>query len=104
MKFGLVPIGEAEGTIAAHSVRHASGVVKKGTRLTAEQIVRLRAEGVAEIVAAQLDPGDVHENEAARRVAEVLKGANIRLDEAATGRCNLYAERGGIFLVERSAV
>ena len=30
MKFGPVPVAEAEGAIAAHSVRHASGVIRKG--------------------------------------------------------------------------
>ncbi len=51
-----------------------SGVVKKGTRLTAEIVARLRAEGVGEVVAARLEPGDVHEDDAARRVAEALRG------------------------------
>jgi molybdenum cofactor cytidylyltransferase len=37
-------------------------------------------------------------------VAEVLKGANIRLDEAGTGRCNLYAEKAGLLVVDRAAI
>ena len=104
MKFGPVPIEAAEGAIAAHSLRHASGVVKKGTRLTADHIGRLSANGVAEIVVARLDPGDVHEDEAAPRVAEILKGPNIRIEAVGTGRCNLYAETSGLFVVERGAV
>jgi len=104
MKFGPVPLAEAEGAIAAHSVRHASGVVKKGTTLTAALIAKLAEEGVAEVVAARLERGDVHEDEAARRIAEVLKGPHIRLDEAGTGRCNLYAETAGLFVVDRAAV
>jgi molybdenum cofactor cytidylyltransferase len=104
MKFGPVPLAEAEGAIAAHSVRHATGTVKKGTTLTAELIARLQADGVTEVVAARLEPGDVHEDEAARRVAEVLKGANIRLDEAGTGRCNLYAEEAGLIVIDRAAI
>jgi molybdenum cofactor cytidylyltransferase len=104
MKFGAVPLQEAEGAIAAHSIRHASGVVKKGTKLTPEHIARLAADGVADVVAAQLGPGDVHEDEAARRVAEILQGENIRLDEAGTGRCNLYAEQAGLLVVAREAI
>ncbi len=104
MKFGPVPIAEAEGAIAAHSLRHASGIIKKGTILSAELIETLRAAGIDEIVAARLEPGDVHEDEAARRVAEVLTGTHIRLDEAGTGRCNLYAEEAGLFVVDRSAI
>jgi molybdenum cofactor cytidylyltransferase len=64
----------------------------------------LRQEGVQEVVGAKLELGDVHEDEAARRVAEVLKGEHIRLDEAGTGRCNLYAEEAGQFVVDRAAI
>jgi molybdenum cofactor cytidylyltransferase len=104
MKFGPVPVGEAEGATAAHSIRHAYGTVKKGTRLTAEHIAQLRADGIAEIVVARLDSSDMHEDVAARRVAEILRGENIRVDEAGTGRCNLYAERAGLFVVDRAAI
>ncbi len=104
MKFGPVPLENAEGVIAAHSIRHRSGVVKKGTRLDAGLIARLREEGVAEVIAACLDSGDVHEDEAARRVAEALNGENVRLDEAGTGRCNLYAESAGLLVVDRAGV
>jgi molybdenum cofactor cytidylyltransferase len=104
MRFGPVPLAEAEGAIAAHSLRHKSGVVRKGTRLTAELIGNLSAEGVDQIVAARLDASDVHEDEAARRIALVLKGDGIRLDEAGTGRCNLYAEHAGLFIVDRGAI
>ena len=105
MKFGPVPLAEAEGAIAAHSLRHKTGVIRKGTRLTA------RASRTARRVRASRrssrrgsSPGDVHEDEAARRIAAVLKGRHIRLDEAGTGRCNLYAEEAGLFTVERSAI
>ena len=104
MRFGPVPLAEAEGAIAAHSLRHRSGVVRKGTRLTAELIAKLSAEGVDRVVAARLDAEDVHEDEAARRIALVLKGDGIRLDEAGTGRCNLYAEQAGLFRVDRNAI
>ena len=104
MEFGPVPLAEAEGAIAAHSLRHKTGVIRKGTRLTAELLEKLASEGVKEVIAARLGPGDVHEDEASRRIAAVLKGPRIRLDEAGTGRCNLYAEEAGLFTVERDAI
>jgi molybdenum cofactor cytidylyltransferase len=104
MKFGSVPVSEAEGAIAAHSLRLKTGVIKKGTRLTAELVARLADEGVKEVVTARLAADDVHEDEAARRIASVLKGAGVRIDEAGTGRCNLYAEEAGLFVVDRQAV
>jgi molybdenum cofactor cytidylyltransferase len=104
MKFGTVPLEKAEGAIAAHSIRHRSGSVRKGTRLDAALIAKLRAEGVGEVVAARLEPGDVHEDDAARRVAETLCGEGVRLDEAGTGRCNLYAKEAGLLVVDRAGV
>jgi molybdenum cofactor cytidylyltransferase len=55
MRFGPVPLAEAEGAIAAHSVRLSSGVIRKGTRLTADLVARLAAGGIGEIIAARLD-------------------------------------------------
>lgn len=104
MKFGPLPLNEAEGAIAAHSLRHASGVIRKGTPLTAAHIGDLGAAGITEVIAARLDPDDVHEDAAARRIAEFLRGRNIRLDVAGTGRCNLYADQAGIFLVDPAAI
>ena len=104
MKFGPVPLPEAEGAIVAHSVRHDTGWIKKGTRLAAQHIAGLRAAGVTEVVAARLEEGDVHEDEAARRIAELLCGAHLRVEAAGTGRCNLYARRAGLFVVNRAAV
>jgi molybdenum cofactor cytidylyltransferase len=104
MRFGPVPLAEAEGAIAAHSLRTQGGVVRKGTRLTAEQIAKLSKEGVEQIVVARLEADDVHEDEAARRIASVLKGDGIRLDEAGTGRCNLYAEQAGLLRVDRRTI
>ncbi len=43
MKFGPLPLSQAEGAIAAHSVRLEGGVIKKGTRLGPAEIARLAA-------------------------------------------------------------
>jgi len=104
MKFGPVPLAEAEGAIVAHSVRLASGLIRKGTRLTRADIAKLREAGATEVVAARLGPGDLDEDTAARRVAEHLAGPHLRVDTAATGRCNLYAEAAGLFRADRAAV
>jgi molybdenum cofactor cytidylyltransferase len=104
MKFGPLPLDQAEGAIAAHSVRRGGAVVKKGVRLAAEHIAMLRAAGVEEIVAARLDADDVHEDEAAARVAATVAGKNVRTEAPFTGRCNLYAEQAGVVTVDRAAI
>jgi molybdenum cofactor cytidylyltransferase len=55
-------------------------------------------------VVARLDPGDVHENEAASRLAEALRGPGLIRRDAFTGRANLHAEGPGILTVDATAV
>ena len=104
MKFGPVPVGEAAGTILAHSVRLPGGSVRKGTLLTSEHLVALRAAGVGEVVVARLDPGDVHENEAAAAIAGGVVGEGVRAERRFTGRANLVAEAAGIVVIDRGAI
>jgi molybdenum cofactor cytidylyltransferase len=97
-------VGQALGAILAHAVRYDGFVLKKGQTVTAEHQASLRAAGVAEIIAARLDPGDVSEDEAARRLAERLAGVNLRVERAFTGRVNLFAQRAGIVIVDEAAI
>lgn len=101
MKFGAVPIGEAEGAILAHSIRGEKGTVRKGTRLTADLVARLRAEGMAEVVVARLDPSDVHEDEAAGLLAHALAGEGLMVEAPFTGRSNLHAGEAGVLVIDR---
>ena len=104
MKFGRVATAEAEGALLAHSQRTESGVIRKGTRLSADQVAALRAAGIEEIVAAVLEPADMHEDEAARRIAEAVAGDNVRVERADTGRANLFAAAAGLVRVDAAAV
>lgn len=104
MKFGPIPVGEATGAILAHSVRHAGGVLKKGTVLDGEAMNALGRAGIASVVAARLDPEDVHEDEAAFRLAAALAGENVHVERPFTGRSNLYAEVGGVMVVDRRRI
>lgn len=104
MKFGAIAIADAEGAILAHTQRFEGGTIKKGRRLGPDEIARLRAAGVTEVVAARLEPGDVPEDEAATRVATAACGTGITVGEGKTGRTNLYAERRGLLCVDRARI
>ncbi len=104
MRFGPVPLERAEGAILAHTVRLGRGTAKKGTRLDAATIARLREIGLGTVVAAELEPGDVHEDEAADRLAALLSGPGLRVEPAFTGRANLFAEADGVLVVDGAAV
>ncbi len=108
MKFGPVPLADAEGAILAHSHALSAGRLRKGTQLTAADVSALREEGVREVIVARLDPDDLHEDAAARRIAEALvpdpAAQGLRLTQAATGRVNIHAETAGVFTLDTAAV
>lgn len=104
MKFGDLPLAEAEGAILAHSLRLEDGALKKGRVLTKKDLERLEAANIHRVMAARLEPGDISEDESAAFVAERLKGAGTRTGAAFTGRCNLFAEETGLLRVDAAAV
>jgi molybdenum cofactor cytidylyltransferase len=104
MKFGPVPVKEAEGGIAVHSIRKDGLVLKKGTAIGKAEVAALCAAGVKEIVVAQLEPGDVTEDEAAAAIAAAVAGSGTRIDRAFTGRANLFAEAAGVLVVDKDAI
>ncbi len=95
MRFGPLPLAEARGAILAHTQRLPGRVLKKGTVLDEEAIAALAAAGRSEVVAAQLEAGDVPEDEAAKRVADALLSPLLAASRAATGAVNILAETRG---------
>jgi molybdenum cofactor cytidylyltransferase len=104
MKLVQCPVGEAAGAILAHSVKDAAFTLKKGHLLGPEDIERLRQAGYAMLTVVFTDPGDIGENAAAARLAEILKGPNIRTDQAFTGRCNLKSAAYGLLVTEKHTI
>jgi len=104
MKFGAVPVAEAIGATAVHSIRQGNLVLKKGTKIGPPEVAALAQAGIQEIVVARLEPGDVSEDEAAAQIASAVAGEGVRLDKAFTGRCNLFAAHAGVLVLERDAV
>lgn len=104
MKFGEVPCGEACGAILAHSVSHAGGVFKKGRVLSDRDIAEMIDFGVETIFVAQLELGDVGENEAAAAIAAALTGDNTQARDAATGRANIMSALQGVVCVDAARI
>ncbi|WP_144182628.1 NTP transferase domain-containing protein [Elioraea rosea] len=100
MIFGRMPTAEAEGAILAHTLKLAGQALKKGRRLTADDVSLLRAAGIDSVVAARLQPGDVGEDEAAARIAEACRTGHVKITRAATGRVNLVAEASGVVTLD----
>lgn len=104
MKFGPVPVAEAEGAVLAHSVMAGEKRYRKAHRLVADDVSALRAAGVSEVVVARLDPGDLGEDAAAEAIAATMQSHGIETKPAATGRVNLHAEVAGLFTVDKALI
>jgi len=104
MKFGSVPIGDAVGATAVHSIRQGDFVLKKGTLIGAKEVAALKAAGIGEITVARVEQGDVSEDQAAADIAAAIRGDGLFTDRAFTGRCNLFAEHAGVLVVDRNAI
>ncbi|MBS7540712.1 NTP transferase domain-containing protein [Ancylobacter lacus] len=104
MKFGTLPLAEAEGALSVHSIRLPGLELRKGTRLDRALLEALARAGVERLVAARLEPGDIAENDAAASLAAALAGAGTTADAAFTGRVNLRATVPGVLVVDPAAV
>jgi len=104
MKFGAVAPDEAIGATAVHTIRQDGLVLKKGTLIGAAEAAALKAAGIADVVVARLEPGDVAEDVAAAEIAKAVAGAGVHVDRAFTGRANLFAQSAGVLVVDKDAV
>jgi molybdenum cofactor cytidylyltransferase len=104
MKFGAVPLADAAGGVAVHTIRKGGLVIKKGMQIGDAEIAAMRACGLTEIVVARLEPGDVPEDVAAAEVAAAVAGEGTRVERPFTGRANLFAETAGLTMADKDGV
>src|SRR5262245_19953495 len=92
----------AIGHILRHNLPDTQGhkALSKGHRITAADLPRLHELGVASVRVAVLEPGDVHEDEAARRLAAVVCGPGVVATAPVASRVNLLAETDGVIGVD----
>lgn len=108
MKFGPVPLSEAEGAVLAHSVGLGTRRLRKGAVLGPADLAVLAECGLRHVTVARLEPGDVAEDAAAQALAAALvpdpAAQGLTLTEAFTGRVNLKAIGPGIVLIDQDSV
>src|SRR6056297_324814 len=106
MKFGPVPLNEAEGAILAHSEQVAAGRLRKGAVLGAGEVAALAEAGYDSVTVARLEAGDLHEDAAAETLARALHdgAAGIGLRQPFAGRVNLTAETPGVVCLDVGAI
>lgn len=102
MKFAPVPLSHAKGKILGHNIADTSGhrLLRKGKPVTEEDLEKLRALGRTSVYVAEMEPDDVDENRAARRIAESVCGPGLRLTGVSSGRANLLSDEMGILRID----
>ena len=97
-----LPLEHAVGHILRHNLADVNGrkALAKGHRIAAADLPRLHALGLSHLRVAVLEPGDVHEDEAARRLAEAVCGPGIVARPPAASRVNLLARADGVVRVD----
>lgn len=98
MKFGPLKVEKALGAILAHS----AGGLKKGRVLSGDDIVQLKEQGIAEIIAARLTKADVPEDQAAAAIVKAICGPGAVAQAPFTGRANLHAQAPGLVIVDEA--
>ena len=92
--------------VLCHDVRDATGkvVVDKGARLAVETAKKLLDAPWQEIHLVALEPGDLHEEEAGRRLAAAVVGDGAEVKAYTGGQWTLTAGRRGLLRIRRPAL
>ncbi|MGN0694118.1 MAG: molybdopterin-binding protein [Lentihominibacter sp.] len=102
-----VAVEQAVGTVLAHDLtqiipgEYKGARFKKGYVLTEEDVPVLLSMGKKHLYVLEKDDTDVHENEAALRIASRAAGPGIRLTEPSEGKIELRAEVDGLLKIDR---
>ncbi|MBI2876069.1 MAG: molybdopterin-binding protein [Candidatus Tectomicrobia bacterium] len=103
-----VRVEEAVGLRLAHDMtqivpgQFKGPAFRRGQILREEEIPQLLAMGKEYIYILELEQGELHEEEAALRIARAAAGEGVGLSAPREGRINLQAEVGGLLRVKRA--
>jgi molybdenum cofactor cytidylyltransferase len=94
-----VTASTALGRVLTHDIGHG---LRKGTTIGPSHLEALRAAPEVHLV--ELGPGDVHEDQAARRLGAAIAGAGTAVSEPVQSQVRLTAAGRGLVRVERVLV
>lgn len=103
--FADAPHAPLAGMVLCHDVHGDSGVrLRKGHVLREEELPALWAAAPRELHVIELEPGDVHEDEAGRRLAAATAGDGVEVHAPSAGHWPLVATRRGVLHVSVDAL
>jgi len=106
----MIPVEQSIGMVLAHDMteiipgKSKGAAFKKGHIIKKEDISRLLSMGKEHIGIIEYKEGDVHENEAAIRMAKAAGGQGITFSEPSEGKVNLIAKHSGLLKINYKAL
>jgi molybdenum cofactor synthesis domain-containing protein len=106
-----IPVTEAVGTVLAHDITEIrpgefkGPAFRKGHVLRAEDISHLQRLGKEHLFALRIGPDELHEDDAARRLAEAVIGEGAAISgEPREGKITIVAARDGLLKINEEAL
>jgi molybdopterin biosynthesis enzyme len=102
----VIPVEQAVGLPLAHDITeivpgmHKGPAFRRGHVIRPEDVSKLLDVGKANIYVMELEKDELHEEDAARRLAKAAAGANLKLTDPVEGRVNLVAEISGLLKID----
>lgn len=100
-----IPVEEAVGTILAHDLtridpgKFKSVAFKKGHVVTRDDIPLLKRIGKENLYILEIDEDQLHEDNAALRIAPAIAGSHLTWTDPREGKSNLVADCKGLLNV-----
>ena len=102
----VIPVEEAVGLPLAHDIteiipgKHKGPAFRRGHIIRQQDVSKLLDVGKANIYVMELEKDELHEEDAARRLAKAAAGTNLTLTDPSEGRINLLAGISGLLKVD----
>jgi hypothetical protein len=107
----IIPIEQAVGTVLAHDIteirpgQFKGAAFKKGRIITEEDLSHLRRIGKEHLFVLHLEPGEIHEDDAAIKLCTALAGPGVVFDpKPSEGKISLKAAYRGLLKVNVDAL
>jgi molybdopterin biosynthesis enzyme len=102
----IIPVEQAVGLPLAHDIteivpgQHKGPAFRRGHIVRQEDISKLLDVGKRNLYVMELENDELHEEDAARRLAKAAAGTSLKLTDPSEGRINLVAEISGLLKVD----
>jgi molybdenum cofactor synthesis domain-containing protein len=104
----VIPVQEAVGLPLAHDIteiipgKHKGPAFRRGHVIRPEDVSKLLDVGKAHIYVMELERDELHEEDAAKRLAKAAAGPNIRFSDPVEGKISFIAETAGLLKIDEA--